>query len=88
MNEHEGLFRLAPSQAAAVAFASYDLEINSTELVERLDANQSTLIVPGDHFGLDHHVRISFGLEPDYLREGLRRIATELEAIRAMSSAG
>jgi aspartate/methionine/tyrosine aminotransferase len=35
---------------------------------------KSVLIVPGDHFGLDHHLRISFGLPPNYLRAGLDRI--------------
>jgi aspartate/methionine/tyrosine aminotransferase len=31
-------------------------------------------IVPGDHFGMDGYLRISFGLPPDYLRAGLDRI--------------
>jgi len=35
---------------------------------------RSVFIVPGDHFGLDHLLRISFGLPPDYLRAGLDRI--------------
>jgi aspartate/methionine/tyrosine aminotransferase len=39
------------------------------------------LIVPGDHFGYDHHLRISFGLPHDYLREGLSRITQVLEEI-------
>jgi aspartate/methionine/tyrosine aminotransferase len=32
------------------------------------------LIVPGDHFGLDRFVRISFGLPHDYLVAALDRI--------------
>jgi len=32
------------------------------------------LIVPGDHFGMDRFVRISFGLPGDYLKSGLDRI--------------
>jgi aspartate/methionine/tyrosine aminotransferase len=32
------------------------------------------LIVPGDHFGMDSFVRISFGLPKDYLTAGLKRI--------------
>ena len=68
------LFKVIPPQAAAIAFVGYDLDINSTELVERLMKEKSVLIVPGDHFGLDHHLRISYGLEPDFLRAGLDRI--------------
>jgi aspartate/methionine/tyrosine aminotransferase len=71
---HEGAFTLIPPRAAAIAFARYQLDINSTELVERLMREKSVLIVPGDHFGMDHYLRISFGLPPDYLRAGLDRI--------------
>ena len=74
LESHEGVFSLVPSQAAAIAFPRYHLDVNSTELVERLVHEKSVLIVPGDHFGLDHCLRISFGLPPDYLRAGLDRI--------------
>ncbi len=74
LESHEGTFSLVPPRAAAIAFARYHLDVNSTELVERLIHEKSVLIVPGDHFGLDHHLRISFGLPPDYLRAGLDRI--------------
>ena len=60
--------------AAAIAFARYRIGINSTELVNRLRDEKSVLIVPGDHFGLDRHLRISYGLSHDYLRDGLDRI--------------
>ena len=59
---------------AAIAFARYDIEVNSTELVERLRDEQSVLTVPGDHFGIDRCLRISFGLPHDYLTAGLERI--------------
>ena len=74
LESHEGTFSLVPPRAAAIAFPRYHLDINSTELVERLIHEKSVLIVPGDHFGLDHYLRISFGLPPDYLRAGLDRI--------------
>ncbi|MFQ5593986.1 MAG: aminotransferase class I/II-fold pyridoxal phosphate-dependent enzyme [Anaerolineae bacterium] len=74
LNNHAGTFTLIPPQAAAIAFVRYHLDINSTELVEQLMREKSVLIVPGDHFGLDHHLRVSFGLPPDYLRPGLDRI--------------
>ena len=74
LESHEGTFSMVPPQAAAIAFARYHLDVNSTELVERLMREKSVLIAPGDHFGLDHYLRISFGLSPDYLRAGLDRI--------------
>ena len=74
LESHEGTFTLVRPQAAAIAFARYHLDVNSTEFVERLMREKSVFIVPGDHFGLDHHLRISFGLPPHYLRAGLDRI--------------
>jgi aspartate/methionine/tyrosine aminotransferase len=79
---HPGIFTLTPPQAAAIAFVRYDLDINSSELVNRLIHEASVLVVPGDHFGLDYHLRISFGLPPDYLRNGLQRIGQLVTALR------
>ena len=70
---HDNTFTLYPSQAAAIAFVRYNLDINSTELVTRMMKEKSVLMVPGDHFGLDNYLRISFGLPHDYLRDGLDR---------------
>jgi aspartate/methionine/tyrosine aminotransferase len=47
---------------AAITFVRYQLDINSSQLAERLRREKSVLIVPGDHFGMDHYLRISFGL--------------------------
>jgi len=74
IEEHGGALTMIPPQAAAIALVCYNLEINSTKLVERLIREKSVFVVPGDHFGLDYHLRISYGLPPDYLRDGLDRI--------------
>jgi len=74
MDSHENTFSLTPPQAAAIAFVRYNLDINSTAFVERLRKGKSVLIVPGDHFGMDSLVRISFGLPHDYLVPALDRI--------------
>jgi aspartate/methionine/tyrosine aminotransferase len=74
INTHDGILDVVPPQAAAIAFVRYHLPINSTALVERLRKEKSVLVVPGDHFGLDHHLRISFGPPSAYLQAGLGRI--------------
>jgi aspartate/methionine/tyrosine aminotransferase len=74
LENHEATFSLVPPEAAAIAYVRYHLDVNSTELVERLVREKSVLIVPGDHFGMDHYLRISFGLPEDYVRPGLDRI--------------
>lgn len=74
MEGHGSTFSLTPPQAAAIAFVRYHLDINSSVLAERLRTEKSVLIVPGDHFGMDHHLRISYGLPHDYLSLALDRV--------------
>jgi aspartate/methionine/tyrosine aminotransferase len=74
MKGHGDTFSLAPPQAAAIAYVRYHLQVNSTALAERLRAEKSVLIVPGDHFGMDRYLRISYGLPHDYLVPALDRV--------------
>jgi aspartate/methionine/tyrosine aminotransferase len=71
---HDDLYTWVPPQAAPIVFVRYNADLNSTELCMRLIHEYSVEIVPGDHFGLDGYMRISFGLPEDYLLEGLDRI--------------
>ena len=73
--EHSGVLGFARPRAGAVAFFRYDLPIGSTELAERLLAEQSVLIVPGDQFGVDHHFRIGYGYTDPPLAPGLERVS-------------
>ena len=72
--QHGDMFSFVTPQAAAVAFVRYKRQINSALLVERLINEKKVYVVPGDHFGLDHHLRISYGLKDEYVNEGLNRI--------------
>ncbi len=83
MNSHENTFSFTPPQAAAIAFVRYHLDINSTEFAERLIKEKSVLLVPGDHFGMDKFLRISFGLPHDYLTAALERIHEWITEIQA-----
>ncbi|MFX1325648.1 MAG: aminotransferase class I/II-fold pyridoxal phosphate-dependent enzyme [Promethearchaeota archaeon] len=74
IDNHENTFNVVPPQAAAIAFVRYYLDINSTEFAERLRSEKSVFLVPGDHFGMDNFLRISFGLPEDYLTPALDRI--------------
>jgi hypothetical protein len=76
-----GVFSIIPPQAAAIAFVRYHREINSMELVKRL-IRKSAFVLPGDLFGLDHFLRISFGLPADYLSEGLSRLQQVILEVR------
>ena len=67
-------------QAGAIALIKYDASIPSIELADRIRTRQNTLVVPGSHVGLEGYLRIWLGGREEFLREGLRRIGTELEA--------
>jgi len=73
--EHGDTLAISPPQAGAIAFPRYHLDINSTLLAERLRREKSVLVVPGDHFGMDRFLRLSFGLPRDYLLAALDRIS-------------
>jgi aspartate/methionine/tyrosine aminotransferase len=79
---HSGLFTCLPPRAGAIAYMRYDLKMNSTELVTRLIHEKSTLVVPGDHFEMDHYLRVGFGSEPEYLEKGLARVGELLAELR------
>jgi aspartate/methionine/tyrosine aminotransferase len=58
----------------------YNSSTPSYQLCERIRVNQSVLIVPGVHLGLEGFLRIWLGGKPEFLAEGLRRIGLELAA--------
>jgi aspartate/methionine/tyrosine aminotransferase len=74
ITKHGRLFTMILPRAGAIAYLRYSLPINSSTLAEKLLHEKSTLIVPGDHFGMDHYLRIGYGSPVEYLRAGLERI--------------
>jgi aspartate/methionine/tyrosine aminotransferase len=49
--------------------------------VMRLIREKSAFVAPGDLFGMDSYLRISFGLPDDYVNEGLRRLGELLDEV-------
>ena len=83
MAEQEGRFSYQPPDAGAICYARYDASINSTEFAEKLRVEKSVLVVPGDHFGMDHYLRIGFGNPEDELREGLGLVREAFDEVTA-----
>lgn len=81
IHAHSSHFSFCEPQAGAIAYLRYSIGINSTVLVEKLLHEKSTLIVPGDHFGMDRYLRIGYGAPADYLQKGLDRIHSTLTEI-------
>jgi len=81
LDAHKDRFSYALPEAGAIVYVRYHDGINSTALVDRLRIEKSVLIVPGDHFGMDGYLRIGFGSETRYLRDGLDRLADLLRGL-------
>lgn len=69
-----GLFSFTPPDAGAIAMVRYHANAPSLELAERLRVEQSLLIVPGAHFGIESTIRLGFGPPADELLAGLDRL--------------
>jgi len=76
-----GKLAFRPPDAGAIALIKYQADIPSVELVERIRTKQSTLIVPGAHFGLEGCVRVWMGGKPEFITEGYRRVGEELRRV-------
>jgi aspartate/methionine/tyrosine aminotransferase len=71
-----------PPEAGAIAFVRYTSTIGSTALSDRIRAQQSVLLVPGDHFDMDGYLRIGFGCDPELLFPALERVAEVIDSIK------
>ncbi len=81
IDRRAGLLSHIAPEAGAIAMVRYTAAINSTALVERIRDEQSVLVVPGDHFGLDGYLRIGFGCAPEMLLGGLERVGEVLDTL-------
>ncbi len=82
LKSHGTVFRFVPPQAGGMAFIHYDLNINSTELAEKLRIEKSVFILAGDTYGMDRYFRLGIGAEKEYLIKGYERLS---EAIAELS---
>ncbi len=83
LSEQDGVFTGTPPDAAAITFLKYDLPIGSEAWMRTLRDERSVLIVPGAHFGLEHHIRLSFALPEPQLLDGLARISESVKRLRS-----
>ncbi|MFP4083060.1 MAG: aminotransferase class I/II-fold pyridoxal phosphate-dependent enzyme [Candidatus Aminicenantes bacterium] len=80
--KQDGLLTWIPPKAGAIVFPRYNLNVNSIELVNRLRESKDVLLVPGEHFEMDHYLRFGFGVEESYLKRALNLVQEGLDEIR------
>jgi aspartate/methionine/tyrosine aminotransferase len=81
LDKRGNVFTYTEPKAAAICMVKYKHRINSMVLAERLRTEKSTLIVAGDHFGIDGYIRFGFGAELHYMYGGLTRVGEVLDTI-------
>ena len=77
----DGAAHILPD-AGAIVFFTYPFPIRSSELAARLRDERGVLVVPGDHFETDGHLRIGFGSSPEYLESALSIIGEFFASLR------
>ena len=83
MAGQDGRFSYRRPDAGAICFTRYAADINSSDLAEKLRVEKSVLVVPGDHFGMDHYLRLGFGNPPDELTEALALVREAFDEVSA-----
>jgi hypothetical protein len=79
-----GFLTFREPRAGALCLVRYRSGTLSYPLCERIRVNQSVLIVPGVHLGLEGFLRLWLGGKPEFIAEGLRRVAVELQCEAAL----
>jgi aspartate/methionine/tyrosine aminotransferase len=69
-----GELRWRAPDAGAIVWVRHREALRSTAIAERIRAEEDVLVVPGEHFGMEGHVRLGFGLAPDDLETALERV--------------
>lgn len=72
---------MVPPEAGGMAFIEYRYDIPSAELSERLRRETGVFILPGEVFGMEHHVRLGIGEESSRLADGLERLGGFLDTL-------
>ena len=81
IQRHKSLVSIVPPESTALGFLRYHLDLSSSALAETIRQRANVLVAPGDYFGVDHHLRITHGLKPEFMQDGLNRIGTVLEEL-------
>jgi aspartate/methionine/tyrosine aminotransferase len=81
LRDRHGLLEWREPDAGAICCARFTRPVNTLELAERIRVERSLLIVPGEHFGMPHHVRIGYGEEAGIFGEALAALAEGLKKV-------
>jgi aspartate/methionine/tyrosine aminotransferase len=76
-------FTWHPPEAGAICFVEYHHGAGALDVVEKVRAEHSVLLVPGDHFGTPHYIRFGFGNELSEFQAALAETERGLKRVFA-----
>ncbi len=82
IGRNEDLVSVQPSSATALAFVRYHLDRASVAVADHLRQTQSVLVAPGSTLGVEGHLRITHGLDRQYVTTALDRISSGLRQLQ------
>lgn len=85
LKKQGNVFSVVPPEASALSFVRLNLPMTSAEFSDRLRREKSVLLVPGECFGSDQHLRISSALPEAHMRAGFTRMNELVDEILAES---
>lgn len=83
--ENDDLVSWVEPRAALLAMMSYSLPIDSVTLANRLAAEAKVMLAPGSAFGMEGHLRLGIGQQPEIFAEGLAQTSKFLRSLLAES---
>jgi aspartate/methionine/tyrosine aminotransferase len=75
LDEQGDLVSWTPPRGGLLALLSYQLDIPSLQLANRLAEEYGVMLAPGSAFDYEYHLRIGLGQRPDTFAAGLERVA-------------
>ncbi len=75
----DGMLEFNEPAAGAFCFIKYNLDVPSEEITERIIREESTLIAPGSHLGMEGFLRMWMGGETEFIKRGLERVSRVLK---------
>jgi aspartate/methionine/tyrosine aminotransferase len=82
LSRQEGRLSVQPSAATCIAFVRCHLPIGSYALAERIRHEASVLVAPGAALGVEYHLRITVGYEPEKVQTALDRIGAVAASVQ------
>ena len=68
-------------RAGAICWARYRQPVGALQIVEKMRAEHSVLLVPGEHFGMPNYLRFGYGDELQHFQEALGEMERGLKRI-------